>query len=120
MSQNELVYRNVESVSSNSAQPSHLVGHDCVSSSEFGLAKGKRRGTLLWGISGGTILSALGFVGLALFEQYNSSLTELRNDLKHFNEISGELVKKDELERYRDRLKDVYKEMQTNNAARAQ
>jgi len=121
MSQTGMVCRNVDTVSSNPASFAHHAADHSASGAHgmlAGMGKGKR--TLLWGISGGTVLSALGFVGLALFEQYNSCLTELRGDLKHFNEISGDLVKKDTLQRYREQLKDMYKEMQTNNAARAQ
>jgi hypothetical protein len=123
MSQSELVCRNVDTVASCGAQSTHLTSQASAGYGEAangGFLKGKRRGTLLWGISGGTILSALGFIGLALFEQYNSSLTELRGDLKHFNEISSEFAKKDTVQRYWEQLKDVYKEMQTANAARAQ
>jgi septal ring factor EnvC (AmiA/AmiB activator) len=80
------------------------------------LAKAKRR-RLLWGL-GGTILSALGFVGLALFEQYNGVLSELRADLKHFNETSGEYVKKDSLQRIREHFRDCMKELHEIDAAK--
>jgi hypothetical protein len=60
---------------------------------------------------GGTLLSALGFVGLALFEQYNGMVTELRHDLKNFNETTAELVKKDSLQRLRDQLRSSAKRM---------
>jgi hypothetical protein len=75
------------------------------------------RGALLWGM-GGTLLSAVGFIGLALFEQYNGMLTELRNDLKHFNETSVEFAKKDSLQRLRDQLKERFKEMDQSNVMR--
>ncbi len=39
-------------------------------------SKAKKR-RWLWGISG-TAFSAIGFIGLALFEQYNSVLSEFR------------------------------------------
>jgi hypothetical protein len=68
---------------------------------------------------GGTILSALGFIGLALFEQYNGMLTELRNDLKHFNEISSELVKKESLQRLRDQLKERFKQLEESSVAKS-
>jgi septal ring factor EnvC (AmiA/AmiB activator) len=80
------------------------------------LAKAKRR-RLLWGL-GGTILSALGFVGLALFEQYNGVLSELRADLKHFNETSSEYVKKDSLQRIREHFRDCMKELHEIDAAK--
>src|SRR5439155_1816655 len=77
------------------------------------LPKGSRRG-LVWGL-GGTLLSAVGFIALALFEQYNGMISELRGDLKHFNETSSEYVKKEGLQRFRE----CVKEMQASNAARA-
>jgi cell division protein FtsB len=75
--------------------------------------KKERRFSLWWGISGGTILSAVGFVALALFEQYNDGLTELRNDLKHFHMTCGDLVKKDSMQNFRHHLWATIKELQT-------
>jgi hypothetical protein len=69
---------------------------------------------------GGTILSAAGFVGLALFEQYNSMLSDLRNDLKHFNETSSSFVKKDSFQRFRDQTKERFKETQDALGVKAQ
>jgi hypothetical protein len=80
---------------------------------------GKGRLAFLWGVSG-SVLSAVGFVGLTLFGQYNDSLTELRRDLKHFNETSAELVKKESMQRLRDQLKEWHKEIQAAAVARAQ
>jgi hypothetical protein len=77
----------------------------------------EKRFSWWWGLSGGTILSALGFVALALFEQYNDSLTELRNDLKHFNETSGDLVKKEEWRNRMNHIRSSFKELQTANLA---
>src|SRR5262249_42502583 len=79
--------------------------------------KNRGRGPLLWGM-GGTLLSALGFIGLAMFEQYNGMLTELRNDLKHFNEVSAEFVKKESMQRLRDQLKVSFKEIEESAVAR--
>src|SRR5438034_502428 len=61
---------------------------------------GKGRLAFLWGVSG-SVLSAVGFIGLTLFGQYNDSLNELRRDLKHFNETAADLVKKESLQRLR-------------------
>lgn len=78
------------------------------------------RRALLFGM-GGTLLSGLGFVALALFEQYNGMLSELRQDLKHFNEVSSEFAKKDSLQRLREQLfKDHIKEMQDAAVIRTQ
>jgi hypothetical protein len=57
--------------------------------------KGWRRIALFWSVSGGTVLSVLGFVAMILFQQYSDSLAELRNDLKHFNETSAEFSRKE-------------------------
>jgi hypothetical protein len=81
--------------------------------------KAKRRWALLWGM-GGTVLSALGFVALALFEQYNGMLSELRGDLKHFNETASEFVKKDTLERVREHAREATNEIHASHAARTQ
>jgi septal ring factor EnvC (AmiA/AmiB activator) len=69
---------------------------------------------------GGTVLSALGFIALALFEQYNGMISELRGDLKHFNETSSEYVKRDSFQRLRDQTKEHFKELQDATATRAQ
>jgi hypothetical protein len=81
------------------------------------LFRGRRRTALLWSI-GGTVFSAVGFICLALFEQYNDSLSELRHDLKHFNETSADLVKKESLRRCMTHLKTCYKELQEAKASR--
>jgi hypothetical protein len=73
---------------------------------------------LLWGV-GSTLLSVLGFIALALFEQYNSGLNELRNDLKHFNETSGGFVKREDLQRFRDQVRGRFKELQADGTLRA-
>ena len=73
---------------------------------------GKSRAAMIWGV-GSTVLSVLGFLAWGLFEQYNSSLAELRADLKHFNEASSTFVKKDSMTRFRDQAKAQYKEMQS-------
>jgi hypothetical protein len=67
-----------------------------------GLRSGKRRKrspgmSIFWGISGGSLLGAAGFVLLTLYQQYDNSVTELERDLKHFNESCAGLVRKEEL-----------------------
>jgi hypothetical protein len=73
----------------------------------------------LWGL-GGTILSVVGFIAMILFEQYNSVLAELRADLKHFHEVAGTFVKKDNVQRYREQMRECLKEIHASSAARAQ
>src|SRR5438045_2895195 len=100
MDQHELVLREVETVTSGHPRHSPLGGETLGHPGELGhfpassSLKGKGRSAFIWGISG-TVLSAAGFIAMALFEQYNDSLNELRRDLKHFNETSAELVKKE-------------------------
>jgi hypothetical protein len=65
---------------------------------------------LLWGV-GGTDLSAIGFIALALFEQYNGVLSEFRADLKHFNETTSEYVKKESFQRFREHFRESMKEL---------
>jgi septal ring factor EnvC (AmiA/AmiB activator) len=79
----------------------------------------RRRLTLVWGIAG-SLLSAAGFVVLSLFEQYNDSLNELRRDLKHFNESSADLVKKDSLQKLRDKVKECMLELRDSSVQRLQ
>jgi hypothetical protein len=106
--------------------PGHLAGAPCPPpGAAHGHPSSSRKGwrALFWGISGGTILSAVGFIALALFEQYNDGLTELRNDLKHFHLTYSDLVKKESLQRWmehtRDSIKEIQKELQATAAARA-
>lgn len=79
----------------------------------------KGRNAMLWGVAS-TVLSVAGFVGYALFEQYNASLAELRNDLKHFNETASGFVQKDDFQRFRDQNKEHVKELHTASVYRAQ
>jgi chromosome segregation ATPase len=60
----------------------------------------------------------VGFILLALFEQYNDSLSELRHDLKHFNESSADLVKKESMRRFMTHIKNCYKELHEAQASR--
>ncbi len=77
----------------------------------------RSRRALFWGILS-TVLSAIGLIGLALFEQYNGMLSELRTDLKHFNETSSAFVKKDKMLKCWERLKESSKEMHLSAVAR--
>ena len=86
------------------------------STSPSWLGTGGKRSALIWGVVS-TLLSAIGLIGLALFEQYNGALTELRTDLKHFNDTCSEYVKKDKLQKCWDMVKDCSKEIIASNAA---
>ena len=80
---------------------------------------GKSRAAMIWGV-GSTVLSVLGFLAWGLFEQYNGSLSELRADLKHFNEASSTFVKKDSMTRLREQFKTQFGEMQAMAASNKQ
>jgi 3-deoxy-D-manno-octulosonate 8-phosphate phosphatase KdsC-like HAD superfamily phosphatase len=60
-----------------------------------------------------------GFLGLALFEQYNGLVGELRADLKHFNETAADFARKDEVRRLRDQVKEATREAGASAADRA-
>ena len=124
MDQGGLACRNVEAVTACPAPAPVVVGcfahpgHAC-GAAAGPAPRGKGRAALFWSL-GGTVLSGVGFIALALFEQYNSSLAELRGDLKHFNETSGEFVKQESLRRTRDQVKECLHEMHASSLARAQ
>jgi septal ring factor EnvC (AmiA/AmiB activator) len=80
---------------------------------------GKGRTALLWTV-GSTILSAVGFIALALFEQYNEVLSEMRGDLKHFNETYSTFAKKEELQKCREHMKEMHKELRELHELRTQ
>jgi hypothetical protein len=79
--------------------------------------KRRRRMAILVGV-GSSLLSVIGFGALTAFEQYNSLISEMRTDLKHFNETVGEYVKRESFQRYRDQVKDKLKELQETNVAK--
>lgn len=60
-------------------------------------AKGEERLSLFWRVFGGTLLSIAALVVVTLYQQFTSSVNELRNDIVRLNEARGDLVKKDEL-----------------------
>ena len=103
MEPNPLVCNRVETVTAAAGHPA---------------APSRNRRALFWGL-GGSLLSVAGFVALALFEQYNDALAELRTDLKRFNETSGEYVKKDQIQHIREQLRELYKDYAAAQAARA-
>ena len=79
----------------------------------------RRRQAILWGIAS-TVLSALGLIALCLFEQYNGMLSELRADLKHFNETVGEYAKKDRVMALREAIRQCSSEMAVGKLQREQ
>jgi hypothetical protein len=122
MEQSSVLHRGRENALSYTVEAPHVaddhMGH-AVALNSHPSAKKKGRIALLWGM-GGTILSAVGFIALALFEQYNGMLSELRADLKHFNETATEFVRRDSFQRMKDQMKEMFKEHQAGNVMRAQ
>ena len=120
MEQPILVCRNGPNVGNYTTQPAHpsepaLLEQD--HSAHPMSANRKGRHALLWGVAS-TVLSIVGFVAYALFEQYNASLAELRNDLKHFNETASGFVQKDSFQHFRDQAKEHLKELHGANVLR--
>jgi hypothetical protein len=96
----------------------NVLTHPCHTCGQGGgRSSGTGRRALWWGIAG-TLLSGVGWIALMLFDQYNASLAELRNDLKHFHEARAELVTKEKFRKVIDLLKDNFKELQASTAAR--
>jgi hypothetical protein len=125
MDQNQLVFPDVEPLDSPGSRRPQVAAVSYPAQNEGGcshaVAPPRKKGQLafLWGISG-TVLSAVGFLAVTLFEQYNESVTELQRDLKHFNEVSADLVKKESMQRCREQIKECLKEMQASAVLRAQ
>ncbi len=75
----------------------------------------RRKTAILWGIVS-SFLSVSGLIGYALFEQYNNMLSELRTDLKHFNQTSSEYVHKEQMQHFREKMHELYKTISNANA----
>lgn len=56
----------------------------------------EERMSIFWRVFGGTIVSICALVGITLFNNFNSNLSELRGEIARINEARGDLVKKDE------------------------
>jgi hypothetical protein len=120
MEQNRIICEKFGPGPASDTQPSYSTENRSPSSSASSsslFSKARTRRALICGIIS-TVLSAIGFIGLALFEQYNGMLSELRTDLKHFNETSSEYVKKDKLQKCWERLKECSKELTASAVAR--
>ncbi|HVK11689.1 MAG TPA: hypothetical protein VM597_23155 [Gemmataceae bacterium] len=59
-------------------------------------ADGEDRLSLFWRVFGGTILSIVTLVGITIYNNLSSSISELRSELNRVNEARAELVKKEE------------------------
>jgi hypothetical protein len=81
------------------------------------LVTNRRRRAFIWGVAS-TALSAAGLIAFALFEQYNSAISELRADLKRFNETSADYAKRDQISRLREQFIQMAKDMYELKATR--
>jgi hypothetical protein len=59
-------------------------------------AKGDERMSLFWRVFGGTLLSIGALVLVTVYQQFTSSVNDLRHDIARLNEANSDLVKKDE------------------------
>jgi vacuolar-type H+-ATPase subunit I/STV1 len=59
--------------------------------------KAEERISIFWRVFGGTILSIVALVVITVYNQFNSTLGDLRRDLNQQQEARGDLVKKEEL-----------------------
>jgi hypothetical protein len=78
-------------------------------------AKGEERISLFWRVFGGTILSIAALVVITVYNQFSSTLTDLRKEMNQLYENRAELLRKDE---FNNRLTSVWnsmKELQTAN-----
>jgi hypothetical protein len=124
MDQATLVCRTGQGVSTSAAPSSQLsetglLGQAGAGSSASLSPPKTGRYALIWG-AGSTILSVVGFLGYMMFEQYNNSLSELRTDLKHFNETTSSFVQREQFNKCRDQMREHLKEVRAVNTARAQ
>jgi hypothetical protein len=121
MESSEFACRNGNAASAVAQAPRLAEDHAAHQATPAAPAAGSKLGrrALLAGL-GSALVSVLGFGALTLFEQYNGLVSEMRADLKHFNETAGEYVKRDSFQRYRDQMKERLKELQESKFAKAQ
>ncbi len=59
-------------------------------------SKSEERISLFWRVFGGTLLSITALVAITIYQQFTSSINELRNQIEKAAESRGDYVKKDE------------------------
>jgi hypothetical protein len=59
-------------------------------------AKTEEKISLFWRVFGGTLLSIAALVIMTVYQQFSSSLNELRNNMNHIHETHVDLLKKEE------------------------
>ncbi len=80
-------------------------------------AKGEERISVFWRVFGGTLLSIAALVCITLYQQFTSSISELRNNINALHESRGDLVKMEDFNSRTTALWGAVKEMQTTSAA---
>jgi myosin heavy subunit len=64
----------------------------------------EERMSLFWRVFGGTILSVAALVAITVFNNLNSNISELRNEVSRLNEAKAEAAKKDDLNALRTQV----------------
>jgi hypothetical protein len=59
-------------------------------------SKSEERISLFWRVFGGTLLSIAALVAITIYQQFTSSINDLRNQIAKSNESHADFVKKDE------------------------
>ncbi len=65
---------------------------------------------LFWRIFGATILSTVVLIAVTIFNNFTSTVTDLRNEISRINENRGDLVKKDDVNLIRQNLNERQQE----------
>jgi len=81
--------------------------------------KGEERIGVFWRVFGGTLLSIVALVIVTAWQQFSSTLNELRAGLSRVSESQADLVKKDEFNTRLTSLWNTSKELQVANAVNA-
>jgi septal ring factor EnvC (AmiA/AmiB activator) len=59
-------------------------------------SRGEERLSLFWRVFGGTLLSIAALVVMTVYQQFNSTLNDVRKEMSRLNEVNSDLVKKEE------------------------
>jgi len=79
--------------------------------------KAEERISVFWRVFGGTLLSIAALVGITLYQQFTSTISELRNNLNSLNQSRGDLVKNDDFNTRMTSIWGTVKELETSTSA---
>jgi hypothetical protein len=82
-----------------------------------GPGKDEERISVFWRVFGGTLLSIAALVAITLYNNFNSTVTDLRKDLNNQIETRVDLIKKDEFNSRLTLVWNALKEMQAGSGA---